>query len=89
MRGLLVRRVENFTNKDFREHLDFRSLSGGFRMRQPGVNFYFGSEVNTEPRRPVAKRPCYGSPSSFAVISRSRRADQLPGCCSVICCVAA
>lgn len=42
---LLVAGVENFTNKDFREHLDFRSLSGGFRMRQPGVNFYFGSEV--------------------------------------------
>ncbi|MBC7820120.1 MAG: TonB-dependent receptor, partial [Planctomycetaceae bacterium] len=42
---LLVGGVENFTNKNFREHLDFRSLSGGFRMRQPGINFYFGSEL--------------------------------------------
>ncbi len=42
---LLVAGVENFTNKNFREHLDFRSLNGGFRVLQPGANFYFGSEV--------------------------------------------
>jgi outer membrane receptor protein involved in Fe transport len=36
--------VENFTNKNFREHLDFRSASG-FRVLQPGINFYVGSEV--------------------------------------------
>ncbi|HUG91406.1 MAG TPA: TonB-dependent receptor, partial [Planctomycetaceae bacterium] len=34
--------VENFTDKFYREHLDFRSGRGVFR---PGVNVYFGSEV--------------------------------------------
>lgn len=42
---LLTAGVENFTNRNFREHLDFRSPSGGFRVLQPGVNFYFGSEL--------------------------------------------
>lgn len=37
--------VENFTDKNFREHLDFRSPSG-ISVFQPGVNFYFGSELN-------------------------------------------
>lgn len=41
---LVVAGVENFTNKNFREHLDFRS-TGGFRLLQPGVNFYLGSEL--------------------------------------------
>ena len=41
---LVVAGVENFTNKNFREHLDFRS-SGGFRVLQPGINFYVGSEL--------------------------------------------
>ena len=41
----LVGGVENFTDKNFREHLDFRSPSG-IRVFQPGVNFYFGSELN-------------------------------------------
>ena len=41
----LVAGVENFTDKNFREHLDFRSPSG-IRVFQPGVNFYFGSELN-------------------------------------------
>ena len=41
----LVGGVENFTDKNFREHLDFRSPSGT-RVFQPGVNFYFGSELN-------------------------------------------
>ena len=40
----LVAGVENFTNKNFREHLDFRS-SSGFRVLQPGINFYVGSEL--------------------------------------------
>jgi iron complex outermembrane receptor protein len=41
----LVAGVENFTDKNFREHLDFRSPSG-IRVFQPGINFYFGSELN-------------------------------------------
>jgi iron complex outermembrane receptor protein len=36
--------VENFTDKNYREHFDFRS-QGGQSVRQPGVNFYFGSQV--------------------------------------------
>lgn len=34
--------VENFTNKFYREHLDFRT---GFGVYQPGVNFYLSTEV--------------------------------------------
>lgn len=41
---LVVAGVENFTDKHYREHLDFRSANG-IQMRQPGVNFYFGSEI--------------------------------------------
>jgi len=41
---LLVAGVENFTNKTYREHLDYRSRSG-IAVYQPGVNFYFGSEL--------------------------------------------
>lgn len=36
--------VENFTDKNYREHLDFRS-ENGIRMLQPGINFYLGAEV--------------------------------------------
>jgi len=36
--------VENFTNKNYREHLDFRSLSGS-AVFQPGINFYLGGDV--------------------------------------------
>ena len=36
--------VENFTDKNYREHFDFRS-QGGQSVRQPGMNFYFGSQV--------------------------------------------
>ncbi|NQV25563.1 MAG: TonB-dependent receptor [Rhodopirellula sp.] len=36
--------VENLTDKNYREHFDFRS-QGGQSVRQPGVNFYFGSQV--------------------------------------------
>ena len=42
---LVIAGVENFTNKNFREHLDFRSRNGGFRVLQPGANFYLGSEI--------------------------------------------
>jgi outer membrane receptor protein involved in Fe transport len=38
----LVGGVENFTDKQFREHLDFRSMSG-FTVFRPGINFYVGS----------------------------------------------
>ncbi len=41
---LVVAGVEKFTNKNFREHLVFRS-NRGFRVLQPGVNFYVGSEL--------------------------------------------
>ncbi len=40
----LVAGVENFTDKNYREHLDFRSQSG-IAVFQPGINFYFGSEL--------------------------------------------
>jgi iron complex outermembrane recepter protein len=36
--------VENFTDRNYREHFDFRSQNGQ-SVRQPGVNFYFGSEL--------------------------------------------
>ncbi|NOX53026.1 MAG: TonB-dependent receptor [Planctomycetes bacterium] len=41
---LLVAGVENFTDKNYREHLDYRSRSG-LAVYQPGANFYFGSEL--------------------------------------------
>lgn len=40
---LLTAGVENFTDKFYREHLDYRSGRGVFR---PGINYYFGAEVN-------------------------------------------
>jgi hypothetical protein len=42
---LLVSGVENFTDKNYREHLDFRSFDGTVSMFQPGVSFYVGGEV--------------------------------------------
>lgn len=36
--------VENFTDKEYREHFDFRAQTGQ-AVRQPGVNFYFGTEM--------------------------------------------
>jgi outer membrane receptor protein involved in Fe transport len=41
-RLLLVAGVENFTDKQYREHLDLRTGRGVF---QPGVSFYFASEL--------------------------------------------
>ncbi len=40
---LIVAGVENFTNKAYREHLDFRSFNG-VNVLQPGVNFYVGTD---------------------------------------------
>ena len=40
----IVAGVENLTDKDYREHFDFRSLTGR-SIRQPGRNFYFGSQL--------------------------------------------
>ncbi len=40
----LVAGVENFGNRTYREHLDFRNQSG-IEIFQPGANFYFGSEL--------------------------------------------
>jgi outer membrane receptor protein involved in Fe transport len=43
---LLVGGVENFTNKQYQEHLDFRTDNPlGFSTFQPGVNFYVGGEL--------------------------------------------
>ena len=39
---LLVAGVENFTDKQYREHLDLRTGTGVF---QPGASFYFGVEA--------------------------------------------
>jgi iron complex outermembrane recepter protein len=36
--------IENFTDKNYREHFDFRS-QGGQSVRQPGMNLYFGTEM--------------------------------------------
>lgn len=41
---VLASGVENLTDKTFREHLDFRSLTG-VSVFQPGVNFYFGADL--------------------------------------------
>jgi len=43
-RLLVLGGVENFTNKFYREHLDFR-FPDGTGVFQPGVNFYVGSEL--------------------------------------------
>lgn len=40
----LVGGLENFGNRTYREHLDFRNPNG-YRLLQPGINFYFGSEL--------------------------------------------
>ena len=40
---LLTAGVENFTNKNYFEHLDYRSMTG-LAVFQPGANFYFGTE---------------------------------------------
>lgn len=36
--------IENFTDRNYREHFDFRSPAGQ-SVRQPGMNFYFGTEM--------------------------------------------
>ena len=42
----LVAGVENFTDKQYREHLDFRSRNpAALSSFRPGVNFYFGTEL--------------------------------------------
>lgn len=40
---VVVAGVENFTDKAYREHLDFRSPAG-VQILQPGVNFYVGTD---------------------------------------------
>jgi iron complex outermembrane recepter protein len=37
--------IENFTNRNYREHLDFRSFNMQQSMLQPGIAYYFGGEV--------------------------------------------
>lgn len=41
----LVAGVENFTDKQYREHLDFRSFNG-ISIYQPGASFYFGADLS-------------------------------------------
>ncbi len=43
-RFTLVFGIENFTDRTYREHLDYRSPDG-FQVFQPGISFYVGSEV--------------------------------------------
>ena len=43
-RLLVLAGVENFTDRQYQEHLDFRSPSG-ISVYQPGINFYCGSEL--------------------------------------------
>ena len=40
---MMVAGIENFTDKNYREHLDFRSPNG-IQVFQPGINFYAGVE---------------------------------------------
>jgi outer membrane receptor protein involved in Fe transport len=43
----MVAGIENLTDKLYREYLDFRSPnSGALTVFQPGVNFYFGTELS-------------------------------------------
>ncbi len=41
-RLMLISGVENFTDKNYREHLDLLTGNG---LRQPGISFYFGFEL--------------------------------------------
>ena len=41
---MLLAGIENFTNLNYREHLDYRSPDG-ISMFQPGINGYFGGEL--------------------------------------------
>ena len=41
---LIVAGVENFTDNNYQEHLDFRSQNG-IQVFQPGVNFYVGTDL--------------------------------------------
>ncbi len=41
---LVVAGVENFTDRNYQEHLDFRSQNG-IRVYEPGVNFYVGTDL--------------------------------------------
>ena len=43
-RLLVLGGIENFTDRQYQEHLDFRSPSG-ISVYQPGINFYCGSEL--------------------------------------------
>jgi outer membrane receptor protein involved in Fe transport len=43
---LVLAGVENVTDRNYREYLDFRPTDGAaLAVVQPGVNFYFGTEV--------------------------------------------
>ena len=42
---LLIAGVENFTNKNYFEHLDYRSTTSNTAVFQPGANFYVSTEV--------------------------------------------
>jgi iron complex outermembrane recepter protein len=42
---IVVGGIENFTDRNYREHLDFRSEGRGLTVFQPGINFYSGVEL--------------------------------------------
>ncbi len=42
---LLFAGVENFTNKQYREHQDFRPVGPGFSVFQPGASFFAGTDL--------------------------------------------
>jgi outer membrane receptor protein involved in Fe transport len=43
---LTIAGVENFTDRNYREHLNFTSQDGTVQVYQPGVNFYLASELS-------------------------------------------
>ena len=44
-RVLLTAGVTNIGNRNYQEHVDPHARAVGFNVYQPGVNFYFGTEI--------------------------------------------
>lgn len=73
--------VENLTDENYREHFDF-AASGGRTVQRPGVNFYFGSQLDAaslektafrKPRRHHIRIGSIGRASAWTPVSRSSR----------------
>lgn len=43
---LTIAGIENFTDRNYRKHLNFTSQEGSVQVYQPGINFYLASELN-------------------------------------------